>query len=351
MRWLLVIALLSVCCSLPAQDIETSGPSPKQEWDSVRAYYIKHFPDHFFIYPVLKQRSLNFELEQQGDGGRLVTFKPNNSYSFGLGLYLFEVGFELAFAIPIDEKSKAIYGESDARDLQLNVLGKRWGVDAFYQRYNGFYVTDSEEETLPDTPYPQRADVESRNFGLTGNYVFNNRKFSFRSAYNFAEHQVFSKGSFLLFTTISSFRFDADSAIINEAQRAAFGEDVAFTNLQYTTFSIAPGYTYSIVYQNFFLNGALSVGPAHQWMNYTLDGRPDKHDTGINSFVAARISLGYNGDRLFGGISFLSQGNNVQFEDVRFSNNNGSFKVLVGYRFQEWGFLKKRVWDLVPFKI
>ena len=351
MRWLFVIGLLMVIRLLSAQHIEASGPSPKQEWDSVRSYYIKNFPNHFFVYPVLKQRSLNFELEREGDGGRLVTFKPNNSYSFGLGLYLFEVGFELAFAIPIDEKSKFIYGESEARDLHLNVLGKRWGLDAFYQRYNGFYVTDSEVEILPDTPYPQRADVESTNFGLTGNYVFNSRKFSFRSAYNFAERQVFSKGSFLLFTTINSFSFEADSAIINQAQRATFGEEVAFTNLKYTTFSVAPGYTYSIVFQNFFLNGTLSVGPAHQWINHKLEGAAEQHDTGINSFVAARISLGYNGDLFFGGISFLSQGSNVQFEDVTFSNNNGSFKILIGYRFKEWGFLKKRVWDLVPFRI
>ena len=351
MRFALVIGFLLTQVLATAQDIQATASVPRQEWDSVRAYYIKHFPDYFFVYPVLKQRSLSFELEKEGDDGRLVTYKPNNSYSFGVGLYLFEVGFELAFAIPIDEKSKALYGESDARDLQLNALGKRWGLDAFYQQYNGFYTTDSEVDVLPDAPYPQRPDVESTNFGLTGNYVFNSRKFSFRSAYNFAERQVFSKGSFLLVTSLSSFRFAADSAIINDAQRVDFGDGVAFTKLRYTTFSIAPGYTYSIVFQNFFLNGTLCVGPAHHWINYSLEGMDGRYETGINSFVAARISLGYNGDRFFGGISFLSQGSNVNFEDVRFSNNNGSFKILVGYRFREWGFLKKRVWDLIPLKL
>jgi hypothetical protein len=351
MPFRVVILLLVLPFFVQGQDVSTTGPTAQQERDSLRNYYIKHFPDYFFLYPVLKQRHLNFELEKQNGDENLVTFKPNNSYSFGLGMYLFEVNFELAFAIPIDERSKSIYGESDARDLQLNILGKKWGLDAFYQRYTGFYITDSQKEVLPDTPYPQREDIVSKNRGLTGNYVFNNQKFSFRSAYNFAERQVFSKGSLLLFSSLSSFRVNADSSIINSSQRLAFGENVSFTNLKYTSFSIAPGYTYSIVFQNFFLNGTLSVGPAHHWINYRLQGGGERHETEINPFVAARIGLGYNGERIFGGISFLTQGSSVRFQDVRFSNNNGSFKILFGYRFREHGFLKKRVWDLVPFKI
>jgi hypothetical protein len=345
----LLLALVSIM--LNAQDIQTSGPEKLSAKDSVRAYYIRHFPDHFFLYPVLKQRSLNFELAKQSGDENLLTFKPNNSYSLGLGMYLFEVGFELALAIPVDEKNKAIYGESRARDLQLNILGKKWGVDAFFQRYHGFYVTDSENEVVDNTPYPQRPDIISRNFGATGSYVFNNQRFSFRSAYNYAERQVFSKGSLLLASTISSFRMQADSSILNNTQEVAFGQNVSFTNLRYVTFSIAPGYTYSVVFNNFFLNGTLLVGPAQNWIKYQLEGGDRKNDSGINSFIAARLSLGYNGERVFGGISFLSQGSIVKFEDVSFSNNNGSFKILFGYRFREFGFLRNRLWDMIPFKI
>jgi len=323
----------------------------QNDYDSVRSYYIQHFPDYFFLYPVLKQRSLNFELEKDGDRDNLITFKPNNSYSFGLGLYVFELGFELAFAIPLDDKSISRFGDSEARDIQLNILGKKWGLDAFYQKYTGFYVTDASVEIPPESPYPQRRDIISRNIGLTGNYVFNNQRFSFRSAYNFSERQLFSKGSALLSSSLSTFKLSADSAIINDSQKALFGQNAAFTKLRYTTLSIAPGYTYSIVFKSFFLNGTLSVGPAHHWISYRREGESDSYETAINSFVAARISLGYNGERLFGGISFLTQGSNVKFEDVRFSNNNGSFKILLGYRFGEFGFLKKRIWDLIPLKI
>jgi hypothetical protein len=347
------LALICFCLwignkSLAQESVEIAPPVTNK--DSIRDLYINRFPDHFFVYPVLKQRSLNFDLRKI-DGSDLLSFKPNNTYSLGVGLYLFELGFELAFAIPVQEKSKSIYGESHARDIQLNVLGKKWGLDAFYQKYTGFYKTEKDNEPQAGMPYPQRADIVSRNFGLTGNYVFNHQKFSFRSVYNFAERQLYSKGSLLLFTSIRSFKLSADSSILSNQQELVFGDQVSFKQLRYATFSLAPGYTYSLIYRSFFLNGSLAVGPAHHWIYYELETGADRNDISINAFVAARVGIGYNGDRIFGGIIYLSQGSIVRFDDVQFSNNNASFKILVGYRFGEVGILKKRVWDFIPFKI
>lgn len=349
MRLLVLFLFTFQSIVLFAQD-SVAVENSKARNDSIRAQYIQTFPDHFFLYPVIKQRSLNFGLEKV-DGSQLLTFKPNNSYSFGVGTYLFEVGVELAFSIPADEKSKTIYGESDARDLQLNLLGKKWGADAFYQKYSGFYLTDRENPVIPLTPYPQRGDITSRNFGITGNYVFNHNKFSFRSSYNFSERQLFSKGSFLLFSSISSFKMGADSSILTPSQKVVFGDQVSFTKLKYTTFSLAPGYTYSLIFKGFFLNGTLSLGPAHHWIKYKVEGARERNEIAINTFAAARIGIGYNGPRMFGGIIFFTQGSIVKFEDVEFSSSNGSFKILMGYRFREFGALKKRAWDLLPFKL
>jgi hypothetical protein len=348
MRIALLFCNICLSTTLLAQGIEVTDPVGGK--DSLRDLYIRRFPDHYFLYPVLKQRSLNFEL-QRSDRSDALTFKPNNSYSLGVGAYLFELNFELAFAIPINQKSKDIYGDSKARDVQLNVLGKKWGVDVFYQKYSGFYLSDKIDIIPANMPYPQRPDIDSKNYGFTGNYVFNNKKFSFRSVYNFAERQLFSKGSFLLSANISRFKLSADSSILSAPKEAIFGNKVSFTKLNYTTFSIAPGYTYSLIFKNFFLNGTLSVGPANHWIYYKLKTGTNRNDTGINSFVAARIGVGYNGNRLFGGVTFISQGSVVKFQDVQFSNNNATFKILMGYRFVETGILKKRIWDLIPFKI
>ena len=114
----------------------------KGDYDSLRAQYIKPYLDYFFIWPVLKQRSLDFDLQDLPGKNEKLTYKSNKPYSIGVGFYLFDLGFELTFAVPLAEKRKKIYGESEARDLQLNILGKRFGFDAFYQKYSGFYIAE-----------------------------------------------------------------------------------------------------------------------------------------------------------------------------------------------------------------
>jgi hypothetical protein len=348
MRALVLIYLFFLVGFARAQEVELL--TQEASTDSIRDGHIELFPNDFFVYPVLKQRTLSFELEKT-DRSRLLSYRPNNTYSFGVGLYLFEVGAELAFAIPVAEKKTALFGTSKARDIQLNMVGKKFGLDAYYQRYRGFYVTDRGHEPDQDLPYPQRGDIISRNFGLTGSYIFDHKRFSLRSVYNFSERQFFSKGSFLALVNIGRFTMEADSSILDSSQEVEFGNGASFQKLRYTTFSIAPGYSYNLIYRNFFLNGTLGVGPAHHWIYYQREAAGGRKDLGINSFVAARIGIGYNGDRIFGGISFITQGSNVKFEDVRFSNNNAIFKILMGYRFKEFGRLKKRAWDAIPFKL
>ena len=353
MRLFILLLTLSFVTGALAQEAELNEAEEDvpvtEDKDSVRRYYIKDFPEYFFLYPVLKQRGVNFEFAKT-DKTSLLTYKPNNTYSLGIGAYIFELGVELAFAIPLQEKSIERFGESKSRDLFLNVLSKRWGVDLFYQRYQGFYVVDRENVPSPSDPYPQRPDVGIRNFGLTGHYVFNSQKFSFRSAYNFSERQLFSNGSFLLVAAVSTFRVAGDSSIVLGSRQDDFGDQVNFRRLRFTTFSIAPSYTYNLTYNNFFLNTTLALGPAHHWLNYTLEGQvSDEYDVALTTFLGARVAVGYNGYRMFGGVSFISQGSNLRFDDVRFSNNNSSFKILVGYRFRESGILKKRVWDMIPF--
>ncbi len=314
--------------------------------DSIRAHYVQRYPNHFFVWPVLKQRSLNFEVASLRTKRRRLNFKPNNSYSFGVGVYMFDVGFELAMAIPINEKNIDLYGETKARDLQLNVLARTYGFDLYVQKYKGFYITDPKVNIPKHKPYPQRSDIATRNFGLSGLYILNDKKFSLKSAYNFAERQLESKGSFIMVGTLNAFRLIADSSIFTEDQRVIFGESSSFKELKYTTFSLSPGYTYSIVYKNFFLNGALVIGPAHSWVYYKRNDGSDKNETSVNAFSSIRIGLGYNSDHFFAGINFVTQGRNVKFEEVQFTNSSASLRLLFGYRFHEFGVFKRSVWDL-----
>ena len=322
----------------------SSWAQPK---DSVRDKYVERFPDYFFIWPVLKQRSTSIQIEQNNNRNKALTFKPNNSVGAGFGLYLFEVGAEITFSVPINQEKNELYGESKALDLQLNLLGKNWGADVFYQKYSGFYEVDASKTIPANTPYPQRPDLAVSNFGMNGIYIFNKNKFSLRSAYNFAERQRKSAGSFLLTGTVSSFHLQADSALYGKTYEPVFGKSAQVNDFQSFTVSAAPGYTYTVVLLNFFLNASFSIGPAFRQIDYSANNM-DYSSAGINSFTDFRAAIGYNGERFFTGLSYVSQSRSVTFDEARLTSISSTFKLLFGYRFREVGILKKRALDLIP---
>lgn len=315
--------------------------------DSTKNQFIKSYPDHFFIWPVIKQRSLSFDLKERSGKGPSLIYKPNTSAQLGLGVYLFEIGFELAFSVPLTDKSITQFGRSHARDLQANILGKRWGMDVFHQNYSGFYR--SNEQNTSTKIYPQRPDIEVRNLGLNGIYVFNHQKFSLRSAYNFSERQLRSHGSWTMTGTINTFQLNADSSVMTKSFERLTSLRSSFSTLRYTTFSLAPGYSHTVIYKHLFLNVSLSVGPAHHWINYRSGDDKVHDDITVNSFADVRASLGYNSNHVFGGITFVNQSRNIRFEQILFTNASNTFRIVLGYRFEERGILKKRAKDYLPF--
>jgi len=316
--------------------------------DSLRGKYVQPFPDKFFIWPVIKKRELSFDIKNRFDQSQKLSYKPNNTFSVGLGIYLFEVGIELALAVPIDERSRDTYGASDVRDLQANFLGKHWGVDIYHQNYSGFYVANPNPTASSPDAFIKRSDIELINKGIGGMYAFNKNKFSLKSAYNYSERQIKSAGSFVLSGALNTFQLQADSSVLSQVYTPALTSTSSFQQFKYTGLSVVPGYSYTVVYKSFFLNGVFSYGPAHYWISYTALDQSTRYDISINTFADIRVALGYNTDRLFGGLSYRAQTRDVRFEDIQFTNASSTIKLLIGYRFHERGILKRRAKDYIP---
>lgn len=295
---------------------------------------------------MLKYRALSFSIEDKNQEQPAVIFNPNNDFKMGAGFYLFEVSFEVSFSVPIAVRDESIYGESKATDLQINIVSKSIGLDLYYQKYSGFFK-DDERVTIPTgEAYPQRPDIITRNIGLSAFYVWNNKKFSIRSSYNYADRQKKSAGSFILYGTINAFSVEGDSAILSTSNQSELGEGSDFARLRYTTFSLAPGYSYNLVLNRVFVNGTFALGPAHHWIYYQAETGKGHYDILFNSSYTLRLAAGYSGNRFFTGAGMVLQSRVVKFENIRFENSTSVFRLLVGYRFREKGFLKKRLFEL-----
>lgn len=323
-------------------------PCSAQSSDTLRGKFIKRYPGHFFVWPVIKHRQLSFDVTSTTAPEDNLSFLPNNSFAMGVGAYLFEISAELSLSVPIDEKSINRFGTSEARDLSASLMGSNWAIDFFIQRYERFYLSNPSVTVPSNRPYPLRPDITLTNLGLTGMYVFNKNKFSLWSAYSFTERQLQSKGSALLAWTLNDVSLTADSVVLSPGYMRRLRTNTNFHDVRYATFSVAPGYSYSIVWRKLFFNLSLAVGPAHHWVYYVgSDGVPH-YDIAINSFVDARVALGYNSDRWFGGFTFVNQARAVKFEEITLQTQSQSFRLVVGYRIKEWGLLKKTWKEFFP---
>lgn len=321
---------------------------PQSSTDTLRSKYIKSYGDKFFLWPVLKQRSLSFELNDPNEVGNSIRFKPNNAYGLGLGMYLFDLGIELVFAVPLEAEKESNYGTTKAQDIQLNMLSRKWGADIFYQSYKGFYLSNPDSPIPPSGAYPQRPDIQTENFGLSGVYVFNSNRFSLRSSFTFADRQLKSSGSFLLSSTFNFFRLSADSVILNTHYSTRIGLTSPVTSLNNQTFSVAPGYAYNLIWKRIFISGLFALGPAVHFLHYHDLSNVEKSETKVNTYVDFRFAVGYSTDRFFTGVTFAAQGRNVQFENIQFTSTSSTTRILFGWRFQEFGILNKSVWGLLP---
>ncbi len=332
-RYLFVLLLFSVV---------TKATVAQHSTDSTTSDYIEKFPDKFFVWPLFKKRSLSFDI-RNGDNEK-IKYKPNSAFSLGIGVYLFEIAAEISFTLPINEKSQSAYGSTDAREFHANFIGNNWGVDVFRQKYSGFYFNDPSGS--PGIVI-KRPDIDLTNTGINGIYAFNKKKFSLRSAYNYSERQVKSGGSIIITGNLNTFRLSADSVILTKKSSSS-SNDSNLLLMRYTTISVAGGYTYTLVYRSFFLNGALSVGPAHNWILYSRPSGTEYYDVAVNTYSDIRVAIGYNSDRVFGGMSLVTQSRYIRFDDIRFANTNTFVKLMIGYRFNEVGVLKKRAKDYIP---
>jgi hypothetical protein len=321
--------------------------SSAQTPDSTTNSNVRIYHNYFFLGPVLKSRSLIFGAQSRTNENIDLDFQPNSSASLGVNAYLMDLVIEASVSIPLGNKSVSRFGDSDVSDLQIGVVGRKFFGDIYWQRYSGFYYTYPGQSIAADEAYPQRPDIDAGNFGLTLGYVFNHEKFSLRSAYTFVDRQLQSKGSPVLAFVVSSFDIAADSSFFPDSQRPA-DEFASVDQVRFSSLGFTGGYSYNFVIERWFVNLTLSLGPAHYWVRYHRPEIGDRHNIDINWVSNFRVGLGYNADRFFAGVTYNSQRRNVTFEQLHFDNAIGTFRFVLGYRFREFGPLKKRVWDFLP---
>ncbi|MBL3657808.1 DUF4421 family protein [Fulvivirga sediminis] len=319
-----------------------------QNQDSVYNYYVQTFPNKFNMKLLGANKILSMDLISNSDRSNRVNYIPNNQGMVGLGVYVFDIGFEMALKVPdFLHKNEGQFGVTEFKDFQGNIYGRKWCFDVTYQKYHGFYINNA-DKIFPDFDsdgiYPLRRDLGIRKLILNGIHIFNSDRYSFRAGYNQSERQLRSAGSVLLITSLNNTKIESDSSLLPIEIGDRFGEDANLVKGDFSAFSLLPGYGYTFVKKYFYCNVNAAVGAGLQYQEYYLD-EDFKSDFVLESKINLRASLGYDHENFFFGATAIYDNGSMRLEDARISSSTGNYKFFIGYRFNEFGLLKHSIRD------
>jgi len=301
--------------------------------DSTRRLNIEAFNSSLAIAPLLKYRYPSLEINGPDPEHRRIVYRPNNSYNAGARLFAFGFTIEASAAISPGSRSIGRYGETDASELTINTMGKRWFGDLHWVNYKGLFLRKSWESYSAAPALPLRPDLSllSRTGSVT--FLFNPNRFSMRSPYLFSERQLYSAGSPLLRVAFNRFSFSGSGTMLNPEDLPYFEELDKVAGTSFFMIGLAPGYSYNYIWRDFFVNGTLTAGPAQYWIRNQQISGGTTYDIQINFVTSIGLAAGYNGRKFFGGLSYRSQGFRLKLSETTMNGDQNVLVLMGGIRF------------------
>ncbi|MDI9319192.1 MAG: DUF4421 domain-containing protein [Phycisphaerales bacterium] len=272
-----------------------------------------------------------------------VRYQPNSPFNIGMGFNYKLIGVNIGFNLPLINDSKE-FGKTNFLDIQTHVYGKKLIFDIYLQRYKGFYLSNSGVlDNNSSIGYYLRPDIATFNIGLSAQYLWDGDQFSLKAAFLQNEVQLKSAGSLILGAAIGDFIVMADSSIIPMLlnQKDYFNNSkFNRSNIKSLTANIGYGYTY-ILPHHFFLTGTLSGGLGINYTQLKSRRSPTLSHWGNDFTATFRIGLGYNSNRFFAGIHYVTNlsTSSTYITNARQELSAGNFRISVAHRFA----LKKKL--------
>ncbi len=264
-----------------------------------------------------------------------LNLRPNSPTALGIGFNYKSYGLGIAIGIPKSASSNEKYGKTNRFDLQVNVYGKKIGIDGFAQFYKGYYVANPKDfMEWENDYYPQLPDMKIYSIGLNAFYIFNSDKFSYKAAFVRNQVQLKSTGSF----TAGLFG-QLDVAETGQGFIPQDFPDSIRSNFDLKAFKtlaagVTVGYLYTwIISKKFFLNIGATPGFGLQAINLeTITGEKSTEYAPAGQ-LAARGALGFETRYFYAGVTGTIIWRSFKYKDYELDLATEQLRFFIGKRF------------------
>lgn len=266
-----------------------------------------------------------------------VLYRPNSPFNIGIGMNYRIFGINLGFNFPFINKTE-VNGKTHFLDLQTHLYGRMLIFDVNLQRYKGYYMPNNAIINNDNNGEVYlRPDLSTLVIGLSAQYLFNGKKFSFRGAFLQNEVQLRSAGSPILGGAASNINIHADSAIVPlDLKYKDYFDDLHFRRSNVTSANIYFGYGYTFVLPaHLFFTAAGTLGVGVNYTTLNIKGGNELNGFGTDLYGTIRFALGYNSRRYYAGIHYFANlaSSNTPIIYARQQFSSGNFRISIARRF------------------
>lgn len=265
-----------------------------------------------------------------------MKFQPNGQTNLGLGFNYKWMGIGLSVGIPFFNRDNAVYGETNRFDLQLNLYSRFCGINAYYQKYQGFYLSNPKDFSIWDkTNYPTLSDMECSSMGISAFYWFNHDKFSYKAAYVRNEVQKKSAGGLVLGIYADADVVSSPSGFIPDELPDSLINIFDFKGYSTYVIGITTGYAYTLkLFKRAYINLSLAPGLGYRQLSIWYINSTDKTKPSLSGSLKGKFSIGLETKYFYIGLSSIASIESFKYEEVDISSTSGQTRFYVGKRFK-----------------
>ncbi|HRO41788.1 MAG TPA: DUF4421 domain-containing protein [Flavipsychrobacter sp.] len=301
--------------------------------------YISNY-SHTLVLRLLGSRKINdYQIGQKGKKHE-AEYSPNDITGVGLGFNYGSFGLNITFGIPLLNNDDDVYGKTKGLDLASYIYRPTFAIDVLAKVYKGHYLSDNDliSSRPVVAPYALRPDMESQFYSLNGQYIFNDKRFSYRASFVQNEWQRKSAGSFLVGINLNHTRVKGDSAILPPEFTAPGASPILFDKTSISSVGVNGGYAHTFVYrEHWFATLALTLGIGGNNTSFSENTTGTSESSfGLHLNGTARAAAGYNSEKWYAGVYYVNFANRnfarLNNADLWQQTENGIYRIVVARR-------------------
>lgn len=325
-----VLLLLSVI-SMSQTHVQLSVEQSTVTYDTTR---IKDLSQQLSLWAYSIGKVYEIKVKNENTNKEL-RISPNKQANIGLGFNYKWMGLGIAFKPPWSQNDDDKYGDTERLDLQLNIFTRSFGIDASFQYYKGYYVSNPGAFTEWNEPqFPLLENLQTSSFELSGYYFSNHKRFSYRAAYIRNELQLQSAGSPIFGAYTRWDLAHSPEGFIPDELPIYLKDTFKIDGYRTANYGFSFGYTYTFVmWDKFFLNLSFVPGFGVKRLIVNINNDREKDKIGASARLLMRSALGYEHKYFYVGASAIAITNSFSYDNINVANTTTKIRFFVGKRF------------------